>query len=647
MSSHLKYRPDIDGLRAVAVLGVVIFHAFPKALPGGFCGVDIFFVISGYLISGILYKGLKENGGGGGFNFWEFYARRIRRLFPALITVLLLCLGYGYFVLLSDEYRQLGMHVAAGTLFIQNFVFWQESGYWDVASSLKPLLHLWSLAVEEQFYIIFPPLLLLIWKRKWPMVAILWILLGVSMIANLVMSGQDRSSDFYLTTYRAWEFLGGSLLAWWHYGKSHEEEAPYGNVLSVLGLILLATSMVLLKEKEPYPGWRAIFPVAGSIALIASGKKNWINRKILSNPAVVWIGLISYPLYLFHWPALSFVHIIKGEGLDPSYIWGALGVALLLTVATYYLIEKPIRFSKSRWTVPLLIGAFLLTGLLGMLVWRKGIHARSSPEIEKINKAITDITNPVGWNFKAKINKTVLIYDIGKGDDTTLYIGDSTLYQYAPRIAKIIREHNNSKAVLMWAGTTPPIHGCAWKSDMRKCLLMEEYEKIIANNKNLKRVVFAAYWDLFFNKKSTWEYMGQKMVEQRIWDAAFSEFGKMIAELQKKGIKVTIVSLVPNGLECDPKEYCKRTITGFTLQRPKQLTKEEFLERDSNQYIKSKLEEVAKENRADLIKPLDYLVDGNVCIVENEDGPIRYDDHHLRSGYVRDHVMFLDGTLAP
>jgi len=168
--------------------------------------VDIFFVISGYLISGILYKGVRE----GDFSFREFYERRVRRLFPSLITVMLLCIGYGYFVLLSDEYRQLGKHVAAGTLFIQNFVFWQESGYWDVASSLKPLLHLWSLAVEEQFYIIFPPLLLLIWKRKWPVAPIFWLLLIASLIANLVMSRQSREADFYLTSYRAWEFLGGA-----------------------------------------------------------------------------------------------------------------------------------------------------------------------------------------------------------------------------------------------------------------------------------------------------------------------------------------------------------------------------------------------------------------------------------------------------
>ena len=342
----LRYRADIDGLRAVAVLGVVIYHAFPQNLPGGFVGVDIFFVISGYLISGILYKGVRQGGFSPSSFFLEFYARRIRRLFPALIAVLLLCLGYGYFILLGDEYRQMGKHVAAGTLFIQNMVFWKESGYWDVASTLKPLLHLWSLAVEEQFYIVFPPLLLLFWKKKWPMVPLLWAMLGASLVANLIMSYQSRETDFFLTTYRAWEFLGGSLLAWWHYGKNHEEEAPFGNWLSVFGIILLAASMIVLKEGQPYPGWRAILPVAGSIMLIAAGSQAWINRHVFSHPAVVWIGLISYPLYLFHWPALSFVHIVKGERPADVCIVGALVIAFLLTVATYYLVERPVRFAK-------------------------------------------------------------------------------------------------------------------------------------------------------------------------------------------------------------------------------------------------------------------------------------------------------------
>ena len=246
--TSLRYRPDIDGLRAVAVLGVVIYHAFPWMIPGGFIGVDIFFVISGYLISGILFKGYRE----GNFSFTEFYARRVRRLFPALITLLLLCLAYGWLILLPDEFRQLGKHVAAGTLFIQNFVFWNESGYFDTAASLKPLLHLWSLAVEEQFYIFFPPLLIVLWKKPKILVPAMVVLLVASFVGNMIMSGQNSTTDFFLTPYRAWEFLGGSLLAWWHYEKDHEEDAPiYREALSFGGLILLVMGFVLLHTRDP------------------------------------------------------------------------------------------------------------------------------------------------------------------------------------------------------------------------------------------------------------------------------------------------------------------------------------------------------------------------------------------------------------
>lgn len=401
MNPHLKYRADIDGLRAVAVLGVIIYHAFPHALPGGFIGVDIFFVISGYLISGILYKGHRQ----GNFRFREFYARRIRRLFPALITLLVLCLGYGSVVLLPSEYKQLGKHVAAGTLFIQNFVFWQESGYFDTAANLKPLLHLWSLAVEEQFYIFFPPLLLLIWKRKWPLLPILSVLLVASMIGNLVMSVQNRATDFFLTPYRAWEFLGGSLLAWWHYDRGqqlgHGEDAPlHRQALSLGGAALLGLGMALINKNDPYPGWRALFPVAGTLLLMEGGRSAWVNSKILSNPLVVWVGLISYPLYLFHWPALSFVHIIKGEKAANSTIWGALLLTLILTVATYYLIEKPIRYSKSKRTLPALILAFVITGVVGMCFWLGFLKLGVNAKMALIDKAIAEKTNDWGKGFE-------------------------------------------------------------------------------------------------------------------------------------------------------------------------------------------------------------------------------------------------------
>jgi len=351
--SQLRYRPDIDGLRAVAVLGVIFYHAFPKLLPGGFIGVDIFFVISGYLISGILYRGVKE----GRFSFRDFYARRIRRLFPSLITVLVLCLVYGRMLLLPDEYKSLGKQVAYGTIFSQNFLYWQESGYFDIAATLKPLLNLWSLAVEEQFYIFFPPLMILIWKRKWPYLWIMLFLLIVSFVLNLVMSCQNQVTEFFLTPYRSWEFLCGALLAYWNFCKEHEWDRP-NTPMSVLGILFIGAGMVFLHQGESYPGSRALLPVVGTILLISAGAGTWLNKKLLSDPRVVWIGAISYPLYLFHWPLLSFVHVVRGDKPEPFYVITAVFLSFILSTVTYYFIEQKIRRNASRWTMPLLVSVF-------------------------------------------------------------------------------------------------------------------------------------------------------------------------------------------------------------------------------------------------------------------------------------------------
>jgi peptidoglycan/LPS O-acetylase OafA/YrhL len=341
--SQLRYRADIDGLRAVAVLGVIAYHAAPGLLPGGFTGVDIFFVISGYLISGILYRSLLSEK----FTFREFYARRIRRLFPALITLLILTLAYGWVLLLPDEFRCLGKQVAAGTFFLQNFVLWQESGYFDVSATLKPLLHLWSLAVEEQFYILFPPVMILLWKKRWPFVPVIGVLIIGSFALNLVMSFQDPVPDFFLTPYRSWEFLVGALLAWYHFGKGHADE-KHGFWMASLGILLIGIGLTVLRSGEPYPGWRALLPVAGSLLLIGAGPSSWINRYFLSLRPLVLVGLVSYPLYLFHWPLLSCLHIVRGSHPPVQETLVVLLLSGILSVATYLLVEKPLRHHPSR-----------------------------------------------------------------------------------------------------------------------------------------------------------------------------------------------------------------------------------------------------------------------------------------------------------
>lgn len=205
--THPKYRADIDGLRAIAVLSVVIFHAFPKLLVGGFIGVDIFFVISGFLISTIIMGSLEQNS----FSFIEFYSRRIKRIFPALLLVLIASFVFGWFMLLADEYKQLGKHIAGGAGFVSNFFFWNESGYFDNAAETKPLLHLWSLGIEEQFYIIWPLLLWLSWKNRFSLLTSTIIVIVISFALNVVKVQSDTTAAFYSPQTRFWELLAGSV----------------------------------------------------------------------------------------------------------------------------------------------------------------------------------------------------------------------------------------------------------------------------------------------------------------------------------------------------------------------------------------------------------------------------------------------------
>ena len=208
--SHPTYRADIDGLRAIAVLAVVGFHAFPATVTGGFIGVDIFFVISGFLISSIIFSNLEHNC----FSFAEFYSRRIKRIFPALLLVLIASYAFAWFALLPDEYKQLGLHITGGASFMSNFVIWRESGYFDSAAETKPLLHLWSLAIEEQFYIFWPLLLAFVWKRKWSFIGITTTVAIISHAFNTYTITLNPNAAFYSPVSRFWELMFGGLLAY-------------------------------------------------------------------------------------------------------------------------------------------------------------------------------------------------------------------------------------------------------------------------------------------------------------------------------------------------------------------------------------------------------------------------------------------------
>jgi len=387
-SPSLAYRPDIDGLRAFAVLAVVAYHAFPDALKGGFIGVDIFFVISGYLICGVILNDLQQ----GTFSLWNFYSRRIRRIFPALIVVLATTLIFGGFTLFPDEYRTLGKHVFGGAAFISNFLLWQEAGYFDVAAKAKPLLHLWSLGIEEQFYIVFPLLLWCCAKKHFRMATVIIILGIVSFLDNLYCMPHP-TANFYNPLARAWELLAGAVLCTAMRQASTRElylklDTLAGKILCVkeqendgrsvspvfalLGATMLGCALWLVRDSKPYPGWQAILPVLGTVFLIAAGPFNPISKHLLANRFAVFIGLVSYPFYLWHWTLISFVFIING-GLDSSTRLlrvGLVAASFGLAVLTYVLVEKPIRFGTWARTgkIYALIVCMVTVGVAGFAV---------------------------------------------------------------------------------------------------------------------------------------------------------------------------------------------------------------------------------------------------------------------------------------
>ena len=373
--THPKYRADVDGLRAIAVLSVVGFHAFPKIVEGGFLGVDIFFVISGYLISSNIFENLERNS----FSYAEFYARRIKRIFPALIVVFMASYVFGWFTLLADEYKQLGKHIAAGSGFVSNLILWNEAGYFDTAAEAKPLLHLWSLGIEEQFYILWPLLLGLVWKRRLDFFALTVLVALGSFAINAFTVRTDPVAAFYSPLSRFWELMVGGILAYLALHKPLSM-SKYAEWQSAVGLCLIGAGLLLIDRNRVFPGWWALLPTFGAFFIISAKPSTWVNRNLLGNPILVAVGLISYPLYLWHWPLLSFARILESGAPTKGIRVAAVVISIALAWLTYLLLEKPIRSGKRSSTkVVALCSLLSLVGFAGYNTYeRNGLDFRKS-----------------------------------------------------------------------------------------------------------------------------------------------------------------------------------------------------------------------------------------------------------------------------
>lgn len=383
------YRPEIDGLRAISIILVVAFHAFPDVVPGGFIGVDVFFVISGYLITLIILNQIYE----GSFGFLKFFARRVRRIFPALIFLFVTLIVMGWYCLLDDELRMLGKHIAAGAGFISNFIYWGEAGYFDGDANNKPLLQLWSLGIEEQFYIFWPFLLLILckWRVRLPHI---FIAIGIiSFSYNMHQRYHDTPGDFFSPYTRFWELVIGAFIASLLFEtgtvstlfKKFQSQKILINTSSILGLSFIVFGVNWCSSMKQYPGYLALLPTLGSALIIVSGPNSCLNSKVLASRGLVVIGLISYPLYLWHWSLLSLARIINSQEISITMRIAIVFLSLLLSIFTYLFIEKPIRNGRSNrlktYALCFLMIACGLTGFYFSRLETFNSRAASAPTI--------------------------------------------------------------------------------------------------------------------------------------------------------------------------------------------------------------------------------------------------------------------------
>jgi peptidoglycan/LPS O-acetylase OafA/YrhL len=331
------YRPDIDGLRALAIVLVIAYHYF--GLPGGYVGVDVFFVISGYLITGLLLAELEDSR----LSFLGFYARRVRRILPALLIVLVTSLLVGWLWLLPHDLRVTAQEAGASALYVFNFVLWHQFGYFDISASTKPLLHLWSLAVEEQFYLVWPAFLLLANRlRRRADLGILAVLVA-SFLVNLITVQNDQVAAFYSPLSRLWELAAGALLAQLQRSRTGARPSRWQNCLPIVGLLMILGAATLYDSNTEFPGFRAAVPVFGAVLIVAGGARAWLNRDLFARRPMVVIGKLSYSVYLWHWPVLVVASLLFASEHFRYLNIACLAISGLLAWGTYCWCERPIR----------------------------------------------------------------------------------------------------------------------------------------------------------------------------------------------------------------------------------------------------------------------------------------------------------------
>lgn len=625
-------------MRTIAVCSVLACHGFPEKFPGGFIGVDIFFVISGYLISTILIRDVALDR----FSIVRFYDRRVRRIFPALFLTVCAVILVGWLFLFSPEFRQLGWHVGATGLFVENLLLWSEAGYFDIASQQKPLLHIWSLAIEEQFYIFWPIFIYLARRGALPFLWVFILLAAVSFGMNLYYVGHNPVAAYYSPLGRFWELMVGALLAYIH--ADHPKLLSRGSQLqSIVGIGLIALALALTGPTSSFPGFWALLPTLGSFLLISAGPEAWFNRLVLASRPFVWIGLISYPLYLWHWPLMAYCHLATG-GLGPLKAVVVIAVAFALATLTYLAVERPLRRAPGKHQALVLVcamasvtavGALAATGILKPRLSHFNAPARHEWQFLLSQSGNTDSDSVGTYTLHPERSRQVLM------------IGDSHLAQYAERMNRVIESDAALPgAVLELGGGCSPIPGSRVDDAQRTaCWAMRDAAWQTASGGRYHTLVIGGAWAWYLLSGDYYLTEGQSRLPLASAEGrqiALARLEASIRHLVQRGTRVYLVLDNPQSAAQSPFDIRSRRTAGpdFAPNRMVRIPPEQIA-------LNIEMARIGDRAGAHVINPFAFLCRGDMCRATDRDSmPIYKDLGHFNPDWAVQRAKFIDPVIT-
>ena len=650
-ATHPTYRPEIDGLRAIAVLPVIMFHAGSPWFSGGYVGVDVFFVISGYLITSII---LNEKASGK-FTISGFYERRARRILPALFLVMLVCLLPSWLWMMPKQLKEFAHSLVAVSLFGSNILFWRTSGYFDTATEEKPLLHTWSLGVEEQYYVLFPLMVILMWRlgrRNLAWILVIFALASLGLTEFAVR--RDPMANFYLAPTRAWELLIGSSLAFATFAVPLHVRAgrAMSQAFAALGLLMIVAAVVEFDKTTPVPGYRALLPTLGTALVLAFATEGTHTARLLSQKWIVGAGLISYSAYLWHQPLFAFARIRLHDKPSPL-VFGLLGaLSMVLAYFTWRYVEAPFRDRKRFGRKPIFVVSFL-GSLLFIAIGLGGHSFNGYPERFSLSTRElldTAIHSPMrgachtrGSDFLSPSRACTYFNQ----NVTWAALGDSHIVEPAYVLADMLRSRGQGLLHLSFSGCPPALlvdaaqAGCtSWLNRSLERLELDHRIVNVLVGFRYSTYLFGDQLESYPNLPDEGLRLGSLGVAESR-EAFWRNFEAIVARLRKAKKRVFVLLPIPELGHDIQKHILAKTIgrSDYNIGTPRPY----FTAR--NRYIDDKFKTLDWGTDLVAVVPSEALCDRENCYAVVEGKAMYFDDDHLSLAGARKVLAILEAHI--